>query len=92
MLSEILASREAFTLAPINLTGNARRVGLTTAEAAILHENFIPRVSGGAYEQLWYHDLKNLRKDHRGHVYWKGVKSDHVSFDMYERPTKRLQN
>ena len=36
------------------------------------------------YVQPWYHGIENLRKDHRGYVYWKGVQVDHFSFDKYE--------
>ncbi len=73
-----------FIFAPINLAGNARRVDLTTAEAAIPHEDPYCEVAGGTYVQPWYHGIASLRKDHRGYVYWKDAKVDHFSFDKYE--------
>jgi len=42
------------------------------------------QITGGTYVQPWYHDIENLRKDHRGYVYWKEIQVDHYSFDKYE--------
>ena len=50
----------------------------------IAFEQLYTEVAGGAYVQPWCHGIENLRKDHRGYVYWKGVQVDHFSFDRYE--------
>ena len=42
------------------------------------------QITGGRYVQPQYHDIENLRKDHRGYVYWKGIQVDHYSFGKYE--------
>ena len=47
-------------------------------------EQLYTRVASGNYVQPSYHDIENLRKDHHGYVYWKGVRVDHFSFDRYE--------
>src|ERR1700724_3034459 len=47
-------------------------------------EQLYTQIAGNTYVQPWYHDIENLRKDHRGYVYWKGIQVDHYSFDKYE--------
>lgn len=47
-------------------------------------EQLYIQVAGGTYVQPWYHDVENLRKDHHGYVYWKGIQVDHYSFVRYE--------
>jgi hypothetical protein len=40
-------------------------------------EQLYNHIAGNTYVQPWYHDIENLRKDHRGYVYWKGIQVDH---------------
>src|SRR5260370_275345 len=47
-------------------------------------EQLYTQIAGNTYVQPWYHDIENLRKDHRGYVYWKEIQVDHYSFDQYE--------
>jgi hypothetical protein len=47
-------------------------------------EQLYTQINGSTYMQPWYHDIENLRKDHCGYVYWKGIQVDHYSFDRCE--------
>ena len=47
-------------------------------------EQLYTQIAGNTYVQPWYHEIENLRKDHRGYVYWKGIQVDHYSLDKYE--------
>ena len=78
-------TRDGDDLAPEHLSLIELAVNDTVSEVGeIAFERLYTQVAGGTYVQPWYHGIENLRKDHRGYVYWKGVQVDHFSFDKYE--------
>ena len=49
-------------------------------------EQLYTQISGNTYVQPWYHEIENLRKDHCGYVYWKGIQVDHeAALELAER-------
>jgi hypothetical protein len=57
---------------------------LVTEVGQAAFEQLYTEIASNTYVQPWYHDIENLRKDHRGYVYWKGIQVDHYSFYKYE--------
>ena len=79
-------TRDGDDLAPEHLSLVELAVNDMVSEAGqIAFERLYSEVAVGAYAQPCYHSIENLRKDHRGYVYWKGVQVDHFSFDKSVR-------
>lgn len=77
-------TRDGDDLAPEHLKLLELAVNEIVTEAGqIAFEQLYAQVVGGTYVPPWYHDIENLRKDHHGYVYWKGVRVDHYSFPTY---------
>src|SRR5258707_14910653 len=36
-------------------------------------EQLYTQIASNTYAQPWYHDIENLRKDHGGDGFWKGI-------------------